>query len=83
MSRCRFAHYESGFVTRNAADIRPDQNPAGQPNAPAKIRKGPDGIIIVEADMVGATWYGRLVPKRDGLIKGSVLLFEKPKTKGE
>ncbi len=83
MSRCRFGWFERGRVTRHVSGRQRAEIPADEPSVAARLRTGPDGIRIVEADMGGSTWYGRLAPKKPGLTEGLVLLFERPVSRGE
>ena len=77
MSRCRVAWYERGRVTRHVAHA---QRTGGQdaPSAESSVRTGPNGIKVVEAEIDGSMWYGRLTQKQDGRFVGPVLLFERP-----
>lgn len=83
MSRCRFGWYERGAVRRHVAGRAHSEIPENEPRHAANLtRRGP-GIMVVEADMDGTTWYGRLMPKKRGATEGPVILFEKPRTLGE
>jgi hypothetical protein len=83
VSRCRFGWYERGRVVRHVAGRQRQDVPKDEPSAPARLLTQPGGIRIVETEMSGSTWYGRLAPKRAGLMEGVVLLFERPLAKGK
>lgn len=82
MSPCRFAWYERGRVRRHVAgQQRPSAQESG-PTFPARLKAGPDDIIIVEAEMSGALWFGTLTPKSPKTPnEGLVILFERPAAK--
>lgn len=82
MSRCRFGWYERGRVVRHVPGRQRSEVPENEPSAPASLLKGPGDIMVVEAAIGGTTWYGRLMPKKEGLSVGIVLLFERPQPKG-
>jgi hypothetical protein len=83
VNRCRIVWYERGRIRRHVAHRQLGDSPADEPGAAARLRTGPHGLKIVEAEMDGSTWYGRLTPKKEGQIIGPVLLFEKPTPRGE
>lgn len=83
MSRCRVGWYERGRIRRHVAQRQLGDSVADEPSAQARLRTGPGGLKIVETEIGGTTWYGRLAPKKPGLVEGPVLLFEKPTSRGE
>ncbi len=83
VSRCRFAWYERGCVTRHVAGRARSDIPKDEPSAPAKLKKSSLGVLVVEAEMEGTTWYGRLMPAKHGESEGLVLLHERPEVKRE
>jgi hypothetical protein len=78
MSLCRFGWYEGGKVTRHVAGRPRYEIPADEPSFPAKLKKSSLGVLVVEAEMSGSVWYGRLMPAKKGESEGVVLLFERP-----
>lgn len=78
MSFCRFGYFDRGRVTRYVPGRAKADIPPNEPSAPAKLLTGPQGIKIVEADLDGATWFGRLIPRKQGMKEGIVLLFKSP-----
>ena len=83
MSRCRFGWYERGVVRRHVAGRAQSDVPKDEPRHAANLRRAAKGIMVVEAEMDGTTWYGRLMPKKKGVAEGPVILFEKPRALGE
>jgi len=83
VSLCRFGWYEAGRVTRHVAGRARIDIPKDEPSAPAKLKKSSLGVLVVEAEMMGSTWYGRLMPAKPGVSEGVVLLFERPEVKKE
>ena len=73
---CRIGWYERGRVTRFGPGRAKAEMPADEMTAPANLKAGPEGIKVVEAQIEGASWYGRLAPRRAGLNEGIVLLFK-------
>lgn len=78
MSRCRFAWYERGTVRRHVAGRSPIDVPKDEPRFQANL-KNHQGMMVVEADIDGSMWYGRLMPKKSGASEGPVILFERPR----
>ncbi len=78
MHPCRFGWYERGRVTRFVSGRRKAEIPADEPSAPAQLKAGPNGIRVVEADIDGEQWFGRLTSRRKGLNEGPVVLFKLP-----
>ncbi len=79
MSRCRFGWYERGAVRRHVAGRAHGEVPENEPTYAANLRRAGSGIMVVEAEMDGSTWYGRLMPKKKAATEGPVILFEKPR----
>jgi len=79
MFACRFGWYERGRVTRFVPGRRQADVPADEPSATANLKAGPNGIRVVEAEIDGDTWFGRLSPRRKGLNAGLVILFKSPR----
>lgn len=52
--------------------------PAEEPRFQANL-KNHQGMMVVEADIDGSMWYGRLMPKKSGASEGPVILFERPR----
>lgn len=82
MSRCRFGYYDNGRVTRHVVGRQRKDIPKDEPSAPARLRSGPKGVMIVETEIEGSTWYGRLAPRKRGQDEGVVLLFESSRGHG-
>lgn len=79
MSRCRFGWYERGTVRRHVAGRTHGEVPENEPRHAANLRRVGAGIMVVEAEMDGSTWYGRLMPKKKTAAEGPVILFERPR----
>ncbi len=75
---CRIGWYESGRVKPFVPGRHKSDTPANEPTAAANLRPGPEGIKIVETEINGSLWFGRLSPRKRGLTKGPVLLFRSP-----
>jgi hypothetical protein len=75
---CRIGWYESGRVKPFVPGRHKSETPANEPSNPANLRPGPEGIKIVETEINGCLWFGRLSPRKRGLSKGLVLLFRSP-----
>jgi hypothetical protein len=75
---CRIGWYERGRVTRFVPGRAKADIPADEPAATANLKTGPQGVKIVEAEIDGRPWFGRLAPRRAGLNEGLVLLFKSP-----
>lgn len=80
MQTCRFGWYERGRVTRHVPGRHKADIPANEPSAPANLKSGPQGIRVVETEIDGVTWFGRLSPRRPGIHEGVVILFKSPET---
>lgn len=80
---CRISWYESGRVKPFVPGRRIVDAPANEPSYPAKLRSGPEGLKIVETEINGSAWFGRLQPKKAGLTKGIVLLYKAPAEIGQ
>jgi hypothetical protein len=75
---CRIGWYERGRVTRFVPGRPKAEIPADEPSAPANLKAGPLGVKIVEAEIDGRPWFGRLAPRRAGQNEGIVLLYKSP-----
>lgn len=77
-NRCRIGWFARGRVTRYVPGRPKADTAANEPSASANLKAGPQGMKIVEAEIDGDPWFGRLWPKKPGQNEGIVLLFKSP-----
>lgn len=78
MTACRFGWYERGRVTRFVPGRNKAESPNNEPSAPASLKTGPKGLRVIEAEIDGDNWFGRLAPRKPGMNEGLVILFKAP-----
>jgi hypothetical protein len=78
INACRLGWFERGRVKPFVPGRHKADSPANEPSEPAILKSGPEGIKIVEVEIAGCLWRGRLSPRKKGLEKGLVLLFKSP-----
>lgn len=80
MPLARIAWYARGRVCRFVPGRPIKDLMASEPSAPANLKVGANGILIIQAEIDNSPWYGRLAPRKKGLSEGLVILFKSPDT---